>query len=194
MNPGATHFFRFLLYLFLAIFAAESQSLLLATAVPIFVAALALSSFANGLWMVNMGYFIRTTSLPDFWRYTFHYIVSSPPPLLALEPLLTSLARAQDYQTFSFDLLVRNDFSGRTLPCGVDAAGACLCPIESSLLATTGECAISGNDVLQVRLSLSLSSLWMLTLHVRDADEPCAPRRTSTSPACRTGSTSACSS
>ncbi|KPV74540.1 uncharacterized protein RHOBADRAFT_37583 [Rhodotorula graminis WP1] len=128
MNSGATHFFRFLLYLFLAIFAAESQSLLLASAVPIFVAALALASFANGLWMVNMGYFIKSTSLPRFWYYTFHFM---------------------DYQTFSFDLLVRNDFSGRVLPCGVDAAGACLCPIESSLLATTGECAISGHDVLQ---------------------------------------------
>ncbi|GAA5850639.1 hypothetical protein JCM9279_006370 [Rhodotorula babjevae] len=128
MNSGATHFFRFLLYLFLAISAAESQSLLVASAVPIFVAALALAAFANGLWMVTMGYFIRSTSLPRFWYYTFHWV---------------------NYQTFAFDLLVRNDFSGRTLPCGVDAAGACLCPIESSLLATTGQCAISGNDVLQ---------------------------------------------
>lgn len=53
MNPGATHFFRFLLYLFLALFAAESQSLLIAALVPVFVAALALASFANGLWMVG---------------------------------------------------------------------------------------------------------------------------------------------
>lgn len=53
MNPGAVHFFRFLLYLFLALFAAESQSLLIAALVPVFVAALALASFANGLWMVS---------------------------------------------------------------------------------------------------------------------------------------------
>jgi hypothetical protein len=45
MNPGAVHFFRFLLYLFLALFAAESQSLLIAALVPV--------SFANGLWMVS---------------------------------------------------------------------------------------------------------------------------------------------
>ncbi|GAA5824510.1 hypothetical protein JCM3770_000105 [Rhodotorula araucariae] len=129
MNPGATHFFRFLCYLFLALIAAESQSLLIATAVPIFVAALALASFANGLWMCVQGYFIRATSLPRFWYYVFHFI---------------------DYQTFSFELLVRNDFEGRVLPCAVDGAtGACLCPIASSLLATTGECALSGEDVLQ---------------------------------------------
>ncbi|BGP49303.1 hypothetical protein JCM10450v2_005187 [Rhodotorula kratochvilovae] len=129
LNPGATHFFRFLCYLFLALVAAESQSLLIATIVPIFVAALALASFANGLWMCVQGYFIRATALPRFWYYVFHFI---------------------DYQTFSFELLVRNDFAGRVLPCGVDAAtGACLCPIASSLLAQTGECAISGADVLQ---------------------------------------------
>lgn len=157
MNPGATHFFRFLVYLYLALFAAESQSLLIAALVPIFVAALALAAFANGLWMVSpgdsppfasatsnsanpvnpaqcvQGYFIRTTSLPDFWRYSFHYM---------------------DYQTYAFDLLVRNDFVGQILPCPVQPDGTCLCPIPSSLV-SQGTCAVTGNDVLQVRLSLS---------------------------------------
>lgn len=76
LHPGGAQFFKFLVYLFLGVFAAESQSLLLAAAVPIFVAALALASFANGLWMVVQGYFIRATSLPRFWYYTFHFIVS----------------------------------------------------------------------------------------------------------------------
>lgn len=76
LHPGASHFFKvcslslatvwgstltllssfyrqFLIYLFLGVFAAESQSLLLAALVPVFVAALALASFANGLWMVR---------------------------------------------------------------------------------------------------------------------------------------------
>ncbi|POY71944.1 hypothetical protein BMF94_5027 [Rhodotorula taiwanensis] len=127
MNPGATHFFRFLLYLFLALFAAESQSLLIAALVPVFVAALALASFANGLWMCVQGYFIRATSLPRFWYYTAHFI---------------------DYQTFSFDLLVRNDFAGQILPCPVEPNGSCLCPIPSSLVAQ-GQCAVTGEDVLQ---------------------------------------------
>lgn len=34
--------------------AAESQSVLIAAIVPIFVAALALASFANGFWMVRL--------------------------------------------------------------------------------------------------------------------------------------------
>ncbi|GAA6021383.1 hypothetical protein JCM8202_003594 [Rhodotorula sphaerocarpa] len=127
MNPGATHFFRFLVYLYLALFAAESQSLLIAALVPIFVAALALAAFANGLWMCVQGYFIRTTSLPDFWRYSFHYM---------------------DYQTYAFDLLVRNDFVGQILPCPVQPDGTCLCPIPSSLV-SQGTCAVTGNDVLQ---------------------------------------------
>ncbi|GAA5911516.1 hypothetical protein JCM5296_000914 [Sporobolomyces johnsonii] len=127
LHPGATHFFRFLVYLFLALMAAESQSLLVAAAIPIFVAALALASFANGLWMVVQGYFIRATSLPRFWYYTFHFI---------------------DFQTFAFELLVRNDFTGLVFDCPT-VAGACACPMASSLTATTGQCALAGKDVLE---------------------------------------------
>ncbi|GAA6059398.1 hypothetical protein JCM10212_003630 [Sporobolomyces blumeae] len=125
MNPGATHFFRFLVYLFLALYTAESQSLVVAAWIPLFVAALAIASFANGLWMCNMGFFIRTTSLPRFWFYVIHWI---------------------DYQTYSFNLLVKNDFTGRTLPCGI-IDGACSCPIPSSL--TPAQCALRGDDVVR---------------------------------------------
>lgn len=52
LHPGATAFFRFTLYLFLGVLAAESQSILIAAIIPIFVAALALASFINGFWMV----------------------------------------------------------------------------------------------------------------------------------------------
>ncbi|BGP05738.1 hypothetical protein JCM10049v2_001551 [Rhodotorula toruloides] len=126
MNPGATHFFRFLLYLYLGLVAAESQSLLVAAAIPIFVAALAIAAFANGLWMCVQGYFIRATSLPKFWYYWAHFI---------------------DYETFAFELLVRNDFVGRILTCPKGPDGSCLCPIPSSL--TPGQCAVSGEDVIQ---------------------------------------------
>lgn len=53
LNPGATNFFRFLIYLFLGVFAAESQSMVVAAAIPIFVAALAIASFMNGFLMVS---------------------------------------------------------------------------------------------------------------------------------------------
>lgn len=61
------------------------------------------------------------------------------------------LSNPQDYQTFSFDLLVRNDFAGQILPCPIEPDGSCLCPIPSSLV-SQGQCAVTGEDVLQVRL------------------------------------------
>ncbi|GAA5983158.1 hypothetical protein JCM5350_007901 [Sporobolomyces pararoseus] len=125
MNPGADHFFKFLVYLFLALYTAESQSLLVAAIFPLFVAALAIASFANGLWMCNMGYFIRTSSLPRFWFYVVHWI---------------------DYQTYSFNLLVKNDFAGQVLNCPV-INGSCSCPIPSSL--TPSQCALAGDDVIR---------------------------------------------
>jgi ABC-type multidrug transport system ATPase subunit len=70
LHPGAAHFFRFLIFLFLALFAAETQAMLVAAIVPIFVAALALTAFMNGFWMCVQGYFIRARSLPRFWYYS----------------------------------------------------------------------------------------------------------------------------
>lgn len=70
LHPGASHFFKFLAFLFLALFAAESQATLIAALVPIFIAALALTAFMNGFWMSVQGYFIRGRSLPRFWYYS----------------------------------------------------------------------------------------------------------------------------
>ncbi|ORY79730.1 P-loop containing nucleoside triphosphate hydrolase protein [Leucosporidium creatinivorum] len=124
LHPGASHYFKFLIYLFLGVFAAESQSLLLASIVPIFVAALALAAFANGLWMVVQGYFIKAASLPKFWYYTFHFI---------------------DFQTFSFEILVKNDLLGLIFPCPT-INGTCSCPMPSSL--APQQCALAGSDIL----------------------------------------------
>ena len=54
LHPGAKPFFRFTIYLFLGVTAAESQSILIAAIIPVFVAALALASFMNGFWMVRI--------------------------------------------------------------------------------------------------------------------------------------------
>lgn len=54
LHPGGTAFFRFLSFLFLAIYIAEAQSILVASIIPIFVAALAIASFLNGFWMVRI--------------------------------------------------------------------------------------------------------------------------------------------
>ncbi|KAJ3385539.1 hypothetical protein HDU84_002189 [Entophlyctis sp. JEL0112] len=53
MNSGASNFFIFITYLWLALYVAESVVILLAAIFPIFVAALTLASFFNGLEMVN---------------------------------------------------------------------------------------------------------------------------------------------
>lgn len=75
------------------------------------------------------GYFIRAVDLPRFWYYWAHFI---------------------DYQTYAFDLLVANDLRGLTFACARGADGACFCDFPSSLVAQ-GECAVAGEDVLQVR-------------------------------------------
>ncbi|EEB93280.1 hypothetical protein MPER_08088, partial [Moniliophthora perniciosa FA553] len=46
-------------FLYLTIFAAETQSI---------------SAFMNGFWMSVGGYFIKARSLPKFWFYSFHYM------------------------------------------------------------------------------------------------------------------------
>ncbi|KLT44207.1 P-loop containing nucleoside triphosphate hydrolase protein [Cutaneotrichosporon oleaginosum] len=132
LHPGAGHFFRFLSFLFLAIIVADGQAQLIAGAVPIFIAALALSAFVNGFWMCVQGYFIRARSLPRFWYYSFHWA---------------------DYQTYAFEILAKNDFMGEVFNCntGVLPDGSCQCtfPPSAATLAKYGQCKVSGEDVLQ---------------------------------------------
>lgn len=136
LHGGAAHFFKFLIYLFLGVFAAESQSMLIAATIPIFVAALAIAAFVNGLWMVVQGYFIRATSLPRFWYYSAHFI---------------------DFQTFAFEILVKNDVQGLEFSCPV-IAGVCSCPFASTVQTATN-CAVSGDDLLLVSLFPELTRL-----------------------------------
>ncbi|KLO14790.1 P-loop containing nucleoside triphosphate hydrolase protein, partial [Schizopora paradoxa] len=126
LNPGANQFFRFLAVLFLAVYAAESQSAVVASVIPIFVAALAVASFLNGFWMCVGGYFIKAVNLPRFWYYWAHFI---------------------DFQTYAFDLLVYNDFRGLIFACETATDGSCNCSYPSSLI-SQGRCELAGDDVL----------------------------------------------
>ncbi|KAF8316101.1 P-loop containing nucleoside triphosphate hydrolase protein [Clavulina sp. PMI_390] len=125
LHPGVNQFFRFLSFLFIAIYTAEAQAVFVAAALPIFVAALAIASFLNGLWMCVQGYFIRAINLPRFWYYTFHWI---------------------DYQTYAFNLLARSDLTGVVFTCQ-QIGDTCQCAYPSSL--TPAQCAVRGEDVLQ---------------------------------------------
>ncbi|KAJ7246166.1 P-loop containing nucleoside triphosphate hydrolase protein [Mycena haematopus] len=120
LHSGAPAFFRFLAFLYLAILVAESQMLVIAALMPIFVAALAIGAFVNGFWMSVGGYFIKARSLPRFWFYSFHYM---------------------DYQRYAFELLTNSDLRGLTFTCDNN----CVCAYPSS---TPETCTVSGADVL----------------------------------------------
>ncbi|KAJ6529686.1 P-loop containing nucleoside triphosphate hydrolase protein [Mycena capillaripes] len=124
LNPGPEAFFRFLAFLYLAILAAESQMLIVASLIPIFVAALAIGAFVNGFWMSVGGYFIKARSLPRFWYYSFHYM---------------------DYQRYAFELLSSSDLRGLSFNCVTLVNGSCVCAYPSS---TPDTCTVSGEDVL----------------------------------------------
>ena len=57
-QPTASAFFTYVLWLFLDLLAAESLVVLLSSIFPNFVVALALTAFANGLWMSVGGFLV----------------------------------------------------------------------------------------------------------------------------------------
>lgn len=54
--------------------AAELLVVLVSSVFPNFVVALAVTAFANGLWMVVDGFLVPMTILNPFGTYVFHYI------------------------------------------------------------------------------------------------------------------------
>ncbi|KAL9124024.1 MAG: hypothetical protein Q9217_006602 [Psora testacea] len=73
-RPSGTAFMTWIMWLFLDLVAAESLVVLVSSLFPIFVVALAVVAFANGLWMSVGGFLVTPTILNVFWRYVFHYI------------------------------------------------------------------------------------------------------------------------
>jgi hypothetical protein len=74
LQPTASAFFTWIMWLFLDLVAAESLVVLVSSLFPNFVIALALAAFANGLWMSVGGFLVPPNLLNVFWRYVFHYI------------------------------------------------------------------------------------------------------------------------
>lgn len=73
-RPTAPAFFTWIMWLFLDLLAAESLVVLISSLFPSFVISLALTAFANGLWMSVGGFLVPPHILNVFWRYVFHYI------------------------------------------------------------------------------------------------------------------------
>jgi hypothetical protein len=90
------------MWLFLDLLAAESLVVLLSSLIPVFVVALALVAFANGLWMAVGGFLVPLPQLNVFYRYVFHYI---------------------DYQAYVFQGMMVNEFRDRTYACTSTTCG-----------------------------------------------------------------------
>ncbi|KAI8801457.1 putative ABC transporter [Cladochytrium replicatum] len=123
--PTSEGFFNWIMWLFLDLIAAESLVVLITTIAPIFVLSLALTAFANGLWMSVGGFMVAPKDLNVFWRYWAHYI---------------------DYQGYVFQGMMVNEFGNRSYACEVMPTGQCRCMYPSSL---ESECRIDGNAVLE---------------------------------------------
>lgn len=73
-RPTAGAFWTWVMWLFLDLLAAEGLVVLVTSIAPIFVVALAVTAFANGLWMCVGGFLVPLGTLNVFWKYVFHYI------------------------------------------------------------------------------------------------------------------------
>ena len=74
LQPTGTAFLTWIMWLFLDLLAAESLVVFVSAIFPNFVISLALTAFANGLWMSVGGFLVPPTILNAFWKYVFHYI------------------------------------------------------------------------------------------------------------------------
>ncbi|KAI9808814.1 MAG: hypothetical protein M1827_007189 [Pycnora praestabilis] len=124
-RPNADAFWLWVLWLFLDLVAAESLIVLVSSIFPIFVVALAVAAFANGLWMCVGGFLVPMTTLNVFWKYVFHYI---------------------DYQAYVFQGMMVNEFEGRTFDCAGNAQSGYQCMYQSDL-ASVGK--IRGTAILE---------------------------------------------
>jgi hypothetical protein len=118
LRSGAVPFVNYLVILYLDLLAAESLVVLISAIFPIFVVSLALTAFANGLWMTVGGFLVTPTVLNVFWKYSFYQF---------------------DYQRYAFSALVRNQMVGSVYTCG----DGCECMFVTSL---ANQCMIEGSE------------------------------------------------
>ena len=104
LNKDAARATIFGVYLFVLLLVAESMSLFISSVIPIFVAALAITAFLNGFFMVVEGFFIRYENLPRFWIWGHYWA----------------------YHKYGFEGMLKNDMDGLNFQCDVLPAG-CNC-------------------------------------------------------------------
>lgn len=114
--PTAQGFWTFVAFLFLDMLAAESLVVLISSILPNFIVALAITAFANGLWMCVNGFLVPETTLNVFWR---------------------SWATKIDYQNWVFRAMMWNEFHAQEFRC--TAKGNCAFPPEIDGLTIPGK-------------------------------------------------------
>ena len=106
--PTARGFWTFVAFLFLDMLAAESLVVLVSSILPNFIVALAITAFANGLWMCVNGFLVPETVLNVFWR---------------------SWVTKIDYQNWVFRAMMWNEFHAQDFTCA--KKGVCAFPPSS---------------------------------------------------------------
>eukprot|EP00298_Acanthocystis_sp_HF-20_P005623 c15728_g1_i2.p1 GENE.c15728_g1_i2~~c15728_g1_i2.p1 ORF type:complete len:628 (-),score=145.66 c15728_g1_i2:74-1957(-) len=101
LREGADQFFSFLLYLYLALFVAESLASAVSAIVPFFVGSLTITAFLNGFFLCLQGYFVRKPNIPIYWIWG-HYF---------------------SYHKYSFEAMIKKGFDGAIFDCN----DACFC-------------------------------------------------------------------
>lgn len=137
-RPEPSAFFKWVLWLFLDLVAAESLVVFVSSMFNIFVVALAVTAFANGLWMCVDGFLVPMGILNVFWKYVFHYI---------------------DYQAYVFQGMMVNEFEQREYSCATLPNGKYQCQYASDI---NDRGLIAGKDVLkQFSISTGQEASWI---------------------------------
>ncbi len=121
LRPTAVAFTTWIMWIYLNLVAAESLVVLISSLFPHFVAALAVTACANGLWISCNGFGVALPLLNSFYRYVFYY---------------------SNYQAYVFRGLAVNEFGYRVYSCG----DGCQCIYNTAL---KDQCMIDGVAVLE---------------------------------------------
>lgn len=92
-DPERATIFGILMFVLLLV--AESFTLFISSVLPIFVAALAITAFMNGFFMIMEGFFIKYKNLPKFWIWGHYWA----------------------YHKYGMEAMSKNDFSGEKFIC-----------------------------------------------------------------------------
>ncbi len=119
------------MWLFIDLVAAESLVVLVSSIFPVFVIALAITAFANGLWMCVDGFLVPMDILNPFWKYVFHYIDYQAYVSRAIVDRAGSQILSDSVQVFQGMMV--NEFKDRTYACQQLPSGSYHCMYPSPL-------------------------------------------------------------